>query len=220
MAFLRTIVLISTCFALVIQAIHIEQFNGQRINIQCATNEHIEIVKAEIKQKGDLGSIQRRTFSTLSKDRTREVKNKCHYKNNCVVDENIRINNKISLDVEYNCINTQCPHERFLKKHIVRLVNNPTEDRIKEHIIHSLERDRGRQNWLPTDIIDFYIDPEEFLNYEKRGNECVFKTAAPKYHCEKNVHNDWNCVRRGTAIATHDTVSGHYIARKTVQVTS
>lgn len=102
----------------------------------------------------------------------------------------------------------------------MRLVNNPTEDRIKEQIIHSLAADRGRQNWLQTDIVDFYIDPEEVMNYEKRGNECVFKTAVQKFHCEKNVSNNWNCERRGTAIATHDTVSGHYIARKTVQVTT
>lgn len=220
MAFLRVIILISICFAVVIQALHKEQFNRQPITIQCGTNEHIEIVKTEIKQKGNLESIQRRIFNTLPKEMTHAVKKKCHYKNICVVNEDIHINNKISLDIEYNCINTRCPNQKFIQKHIVRLVNNPTEDQIKQQIIHSLAGDRGRQNWLPTDIVDFYIDPEEFMNYEKRGNECVFKTAAQKFHCEKNSNHYWNCERRGTAKAYHDTVSGHYIARKTVQVTT
>lgn len=75
--------------------------------------QHIEIVKTEIKQKGNLESIQRRIFDTLPKEMTHAVKNKCHYKNKCVVNEDIRINILLTLSI---IVSTPVVHMRSLYK--------------------------------------------------------------------------------------------------------
>lgn len=209
MTFLRVFLFVSIFAPAIIQAHNIQQFNGKPERLWCGPNELIEIIKTEIVKKENLGSIQKRIFETLPKEMTQTIKEKCQYKEKCDINEPIGINNKVYLDIEFKCNKNGCPNSTFLKKHIARFTNDPTDAEL-EIAARNFEVQRGKRDWQRTDLMDFYADPKEFMEYEKRGNTCVFKTAAQKYRCQKHT-NKWHCSRSGTAKAVHDTGSGHYM---------
>lgn len=131
MAFLRVFLFISISAPVIIQAYNIKQFNGKPTRIWCDQNQLIEIIKTEIVKKEKLGSIQNRPFEKLPKEMTQAVKEKCQYKVFCDINETIGINNVVYLDVEFKCNSNGCPNSTFMKKHIARFANDPTDEELE-----------------------------------------------------------------------------------------
>lgn len=50
-----------------------------------------------------------------------EVKEKCQYKHRCVIDLDIRIRDKIYLNIDFYCDHESCPSWMFIEKHMLWL---------------------------------------------------------------------------------------------------
>lgn len=209
MALLRVFLFISIIAPVIINAYNIKYYNeGPSVRMWCKPNQLIKVVRAQIVVEKPLGSKQRNIFETLPLERTQEIKDKCQYKQLCEVDLDIRINKNIYLDIEFQCITDGCPHWTFIRKHIVRFENDPSDAQLAR-VAREFEIKRVKYGWQLTDVMNFYADPIEFMEYHKSGETtCAFKTAAKKYQCVKR-NNNWNCQRFGTTKAIHNTMTGH-----------
>lgn len=208
MALLRVFLLISIIVPVIIKANNRKYYNGRPVTVGCPRNQLIYIKRTEFKVQDTLTRAQETIFKNL-KDMKQEVKEKCQYKHRCVIDLDIRIRDKIYLNIDFYCEHEGCPSWMFIEKHMARFKNDPTDAQL-ETAASDFETKRVKHGWQLTDVIDFYADPIEFMEYRRYRDTCTFKTAAKKYHCVK-PKNNWNCQRSGEAKATHNITTGHLI---------
>lgn len=107
----------------------------------------------------------------------------------------------------------ECPHEFFNTKHLVNLIGEINDNRLKTECA---SRD-GYRSSLETSQNPgrFSIFVTTFMNYNRvnrtSGVSCVFTVPAAKYECIRNANGNGYTVRYIRQVrASHSLDNGHY----------
>lgn len=204
---------------------------GDALYVTCKPKYYMEITKAmwsirkqptKDDEKKDLLDFMR-----AHADVTKEAQILCHNVNTCsaelaksgplppfleeinkqklISSGNPTRNQYLSIKFEFNCFLGQCPHPKFVEKHIIK--SGTTAPRFAK-IAEVKRKQYGQQ---PTNFMSLFNNAENMEYVRDAHNICLFKHDAEKYDCIKSGLN-WNCKRNGREIAKHDPkIEGHYL---------
>lgn len=190
--------------------------DGDFAGLSCKNGDHIN-VKNVIFEAPNIQPEQKRAkaeFEELKKNsqvHTKTIKVLCQRVSTCNKPVLLGITNKklIKINIEFECINTGCPHPRFLDKHVVVPINEPTEKQLIEAAIAKRKLIGGQDTNKMSMFID---DTKDGMEYELVGNICKMKHPLKTLKCFKNSHNDWNCDPSIMLRGTHNIQqNGHFL---------
>lgn len=204
---------------------------GDAFYLPCKNKYYMEITKAmwtirKQPTKED-EKIDLQNFIETHADITTEAKALCHNVNTCsaelvksgplpsfiseinkvkvISSGKPNINQYLQIKFDFNCLMGQCPHPKFVEKHIIKSGSSPSR---YAKIAETKRTTFGQQ---PTNFMSLFNNAENMEYHRNANNICEFKRAADKFDCTKSGAI-WNCKRNGIEIARHNPKEeGHYM---------